>query len=80
MLQPKKTKFRKKQKGRMKGNSERGHTLSNGMFGMKSVHETGMFLTSRQIEAARSVGRQLQEIDYLKKYTGVYEALELDED
>jgi hypothetical protein len=33
-----------------------------------------------QIEAARSVGRQLQEIDYLKKYTGVYEALELDED
>src|SRR5690606_40764642 len=53
MLQPRKTKFRKVQKGRMKGNSERGHELSNGMFGIKSVHETGMFLTSRQIEAAR---------------------------
>lgn len=53
MLQPKKTKFRKQQKGRMKGNSERGHVLSNGMFGIKSVHEKGMFLTSRQIEAAR---------------------------
>jgi large subunit ribosomal protein L16 len=37
----------------MKGNSGRGHELSNGMFGIKSVHEDGMFLTSRQIEAAR---------------------------
>ena len=53
MLQPKRTKYRKVQKGRMKGNSQRGHELSNGMFGIKSVHEDGMFLTSRQIEAAR---------------------------
>jgi large subunit ribosomal protein L16 len=53
MLQPKRTKYRKVQKGRMKGNSGRGHELSNGMFGIKSVHEKGMFLTSRQIEAAR---------------------------
>lgn len=53
MLQPKKTKFRKQQKGRMKGNAERGHVLSNGMFGIKSIHEKGMFITSRQIEAAR---------------------------
>lgn len=53
MLQPRKTKFRKHQKGRMKGNSGRGHELSNGTFGIKSVHEKGMFLTSRQIEAAR---------------------------
>ncbi|MCL4115355.1 UNVERIFIED_CONTAM: hypothetical protein GTU68_034610 [Idotea baltica] len=51
MLQPKRTKFRKMQKGRMKGNSGRGHQLSNGMFGMKSLE--GAFLTSRQIEAAR---------------------------
>jgi large subunit ribosomal protein L16 len=35
----------------MKGTLE--HELSNGMFGIKSVHEDGMFLTSRQIEAAR---------------------------
>ena len=53
MLQPKRTKYRKVQKGKMKGNSQRGHVLSSGMFGIKSVHETGMFLTSRQIEAAR---------------------------
>jgi large subunit ribosomal protein L16 len=51
MLQPKKTKFRKVQKGRMKGNSGRGHELSNGMFGIKSLDSS--FLTSRQIEAAR---------------------------
>ena len=53
MLQPKRTKYRKVQKGRMKGNAQRGHELSSGMFGIKSVHETGMFMTSRQIEAAR---------------------------
>ncbi|MBC7606852.1 MAG: 50S ribosomal protein L16 [Burkholderiales bacterium] len=53
MLQPKRTKYRKVQKGKMKGNSQRGHELSNGTFGIKSVHEEGMFLTSRQIEAAR---------------------------
>ncbi|OUR91398.1 50S ribosomal protein L16 [Flavobacteriales bacterium 34_180_T64] len=51
MLQPKKTKFRKQQKGRMKGNTGRGHELSNGMFGIKSLDAN--FLTSRQIEAAR---------------------------
>jgi large subunit ribosomal protein L16 len=51
MLQPKRTKFRKMQKGRMKGNSGRGHQLSNGMFGIKSLDSS--FLTSRQIEAAR---------------------------
>ncbi|MDP5077085.1 MAG: 50S ribosomal protein L16, partial [Nonlabens sp.] len=33
MLQPRKTKFRKQQKGRMKGNSERGNQLAYGTFG-----------------------------------------------
>ena len=51
MLQPKRTKFRKQQKGRMKGISGRGHQLSNGMFGIKSMDAS--FITSRQIEAAR---------------------------
>jgi len=51
MLQPKRTKFRKMQKGRMKGISARGHQLSNGMFGIKSLDSH--FITSRQIEAAR---------------------------
>jgi large subunit ribosomal protein L16 len=51
MLQPKRTKFRKAQKGRMKGISQRGHQLSNGMFGIKTLDSH--FITSRQIEAAR---------------------------
>ncbi len=51
MLQPKRTKFRKMQTGRMKGISMRGHQLSNGMFGIKSLDSS--FITSRQIEAAR---------------------------
>ncbi|HCY82630.1 MAG TPA: 50S ribosomal protein L16 [Xanthomarina gelatinilytica] len=51
MLQPKKTKFRKQQKGRMKGNAGRGHRLSSGTFGIKSLDTS--FVTARQIEAAR---------------------------
>jgi large subunit ribosomal protein L16 len=51
MLQPKRTKYRKMQKGRMKGNAGRGHQLSNGMFGVKTLDSK--FITSRQIEAAR---------------------------
>lgn len=51
MLQPKRSKFRKEQKGRMKGIAGRGHQLSNGMFGIKSLDTS--FVTARQIEAAR---------------------------
>ncbi len=51
MLMPKKTKFRKQQRGRMRGTSYRGATLSFGMFGLKTL-ERG-WLTTRQIEAAR---------------------------
>ena len=51
MLQPKRTKFRKQQKGRMKGISQRGNQLSNGTFGIKSLDYS--FITARQIEAAR---------------------------
>ena len=51
MLSPKRQKYRKMQKGRMKGVSQRGHRLSNGMFGIKSLDSK--FITSRQIEAAR---------------------------
>ena len=53
MLQPKRVKYRKVQKGKgsMKGMSKRGHELSNGMFGIKSLEQN--LLTSRQIEAAR---------------------------
>jgi len=51
MLQPRKTKFRKMQKGKMKGNSHRGDQLSFGSFGIKALEET--WITGRQIEAAR---------------------------
>tara|TARA_B100001029_G_C14966737_1_gene397758 strand:- start:562 stop:984 length:423 start_codon:yes stop_codon:yes gene_type:complete len=51
MLQPKKTKFRKMQKGRMKGNAQRGHRLAFGTFGIKTLEQH--WLTARQIEAAR---------------------------
>lgn len=59
MLQPKKVKYRKQQKGRMKGNSQRGHQLAFGSFGIKSLEYTWM--TGRQIEAARvAVTRYMQ--------------------
>ena len=51
MLQPKRTKYRKQQKGRNKGLAQRGSTISFGTFGLKSLH--GGFITNRQIEAAR---------------------------
>lgn len=51
MLQPKRTRFRKQQKGRVKGIAHRGHTLAFGEFGIKAL-EPG-WITARQIEAAR---------------------------
>jgi large subunit ribosomal protein L16 len=51
MLQPKRTKYRKQQKGKMKGNAQRGHQLAFGSFGIKTMEEA--WITSRQIEAAR---------------------------
>ena len=51
MLQPKKVKFRRVQKGRMKGNAQRGNQLAFGSFGIKSLEEE--WITGRQIEAAR---------------------------
>jgi large subunit ribosomal protein L16 len=51
MLQPKKTKFRRRQKGRMKGNAHRGHELAFGSFGIKTLENA--WITGRQIEAAR---------------------------
>lgn len=51
MLQPKKTKYRKQQKGKMKGMANRGHELAFGSFGIKSLDTS--FITGRQIEAAR---------------------------
>ncbi len=51
MLMPKKVKFRKQQRGRMKGKAWRGSSLSFGEFGLKAM-ECG-WVSNRQIEAAR---------------------------
>ena len=59
MLQPKKTKFRRQQKGSAKGNAQRGHQLAFGSFGIKSLQTK--WITGRQIEAARiAVTRYMQ--------------------
>ena len=51
MLQPKRTKHRKMQKGRMKGDAKRGTTISFGSFALKALDSH--WITDRQIEAAR---------------------------
>ena len=51
MLQPKKTKFRKAHKGRIKGTAKGGTTLNFGSYGLKAL--TAERITARQIEAAR---------------------------
>ena len=59
MLQPKKTKYRRSQKGRMKGNAQRGNQLAFGSFGIKTLQSK--WITGRQIEAARiAVTRYMQ--------------------
>ncbi len=51
MLQPKKTKYRRVQKGRMKGNTKRGAEIAFGSFALKALEPK--WITGRQIEAAR---------------------------
>jgi len=51
MLQPKRTKFRKQQKGRNRGLAQRGSSVSFGEFGLKATGRGR--ITARQIEAAR---------------------------
>jgi large subunit ribosomal protein L16 len=51
MLQPKRTKFRKQHKMKVKGNATRGNQLAFGSFAIKSLEEC--WLTAKQIEAAR---------------------------
>jgi large subunit ribosomal protein L16 len=59
MLQPKKVKYRRRQKGRMKGLAQRGSELSFGSFGIKALQSK--WITGRQIEAARvAVTRYMQ--------------------
>ena len=51
MLMPKRVKYRKLQRGRLKGKAWRGNTVAFGTYGLQSLE--GQYVTSRQIEAAR---------------------------
>ena len=51
MLSPRRTKFRKQQRGRMRGKATRGNTLSFGEYGLQALEPS--WITSRQIEAGR---------------------------
>lgn len=51
MLMPKRVKYRKKQRGKMKGNAQSGNYIAFGKYGLKAL-ESG-WITSRQIEATR---------------------------
>ncbi len=59
MLEPKRLKRRKVHRGRIKGNTGRGHQLAFGDFGLKALEPK--FITARQIEACRiAIARRLQ--------------------
>ena len=51
MLLPKRVKYRRQQRGRMKGKAMRGNTVSNGDYGLQALEPA--WITSNQIEAAR---------------------------
>lgn len=51
MLEPKKTKYRKQQRGRMKGKATRGNTIAFGSYGLVALQPG--WITARQIEASR---------------------------
>ena len=51
MLMPKRVKYRKQQRGRMRGKAQAGNTISFGQYGLKALE--AYWITSRQIEAAR---------------------------
>ncbi|MCK5454239.1 MAG: 50S ribosomal protein L16, partial [Calditrichia bacterium] len=51
MLMPKRVKYRKQQRGRMRGKAQTGNTVAFGQYGLKALE--AHWITSRQIEAAR---------------------------
>ena len=66
MLQPKKTKFRRMQKGRMKGIAQRGNQLATGSFAIKALESA--WITGRQIEAARqAIARYIAVTRYMQR-------------
>ncbi|MGH7740213.1 MAG: 50S ribosomal protein L16, partial [bacterium] len=64
MLMPKRVKYRKMQKGRMRGKTKNGFTFAFGEFALKS--EDGAYVTDRQIEAARvAINRHMKRVGKL---------------
>lgn len=64
MLQPRKSKYRKNFRGKIKGNASRGTTVAFGEYGLKAL--TGGWLTANELEAAR------KKITYSTKRAGKY--------
>ena len=64
MLQPKKSKFRKEFRGKMRGTAQKGNTVTFGEFGLQAT--TRGWISARQIEAAR------KKITYMTKRAGKY--------
>ncbi|MFW0776391.1 MAG: 50S ribosomal protein L16 [Rickettsiales bacterium] len=61
MMSPKKTKYRKQHKGRIRGNAKGGYTLNFGEYGLKAMQPER--ITARQIEAARrAVSRHVKRV------------------
>ena len=59
MMSPKRVKYRKTQKGRMKGKALRGNTITYGQYGLQAICPG--FITNRQIEAGRvAISRKLK--------------------
>ena len=64
MLMPKKTKYRKTQKGTMKGRSKGARTIAFGQYGLQAVEPS--WVTAQQIESARvTIGRRLKKVGRL---------------
>ena len=57
MLQPKKTKFRRQQKGRMKGMAQRGNQLAFGSFGIKTLESCWLPYTKKPAEVRMGKGK-----------------------
>jgi large subunit ribosomal protein L16 len=60
MLSPKRTKYRKYHRGRMRGKKTRGNEICFGNFGLQALEPT--WITSRQIEAARRTITDIQNV------------------
>ena len=73
MLQPKKTKFRRQQKGRMKGNAQRGNQLVFGSFGIKTLESCSSVslkdIEDFQLDTFKNSDK-LFYTNYLKEYLG----------